>query len=186
MRLTAARPARKAGGSKRPEPRHAGGTSGVMTQTFAFDATDTNIVEQLRLNGRANNQQIAEKLGLTATTVSTRIKRMEDANQLRVVAVSDFAAHGFNVLLRIAVTVDGRPASEVAQELAGLEEVFAVHLVTGRYDIDMLVALRDFDDLSTFLLDRLSGIRGIRTLTPSIVVDIIKYAFDVAPIEARN
>lgn len=157
-----------------------------MASNFSFDATDTNIVEQLRLNGRANNQQIAEKLGLTATTVATRIKRMEDANQLRVVAVSDFAAHGFHVLLRIAVTVDGRPASEVTQELAELEEVFAVHLVTGRYDVDMLVALRDFEDLSHFLLDRLSGIRGIRTLTPSIVVDIIKYAFDVAPIEGRN
>lgn len=165
---------------------HAEETAGAMTQNFSFDATDTNIVEQLRLNGRANNQQIAEKLGLTATTVSTRIKRMEDANQLRVVAVSDFAAHGFNVLLRVSVTVDGRPASEVATELAELPEVFAAHLVTGGYDIDMLVALQDFEDLSHFLLDKLSGIRGIRSLTPSIVVDIIKYKFDVAPIEGRD
>ncbi|MBU6392950.1 MAG: Lrp/AsnC family transcriptional regulator [Sphingomonadales bacterium] len=157
-----------------------------MTQTFNFDATDLNIVAQLRRNGRANNQQIAERLGLTATTVSTRIKRMEDANQLRVVAVSDFAAHGFNFLLRISVEVDGRPASEVAQELAALPQVFAAHLVTGRYDIDMLVALHDFDDLSELLLDKLSTVRGIRSLTPAIVVDIIKYQFEVAPIEGRN
>lgn len=159
---------------------------GTMTQTFNFDATDLNIVEQLRKNGRANNQQIAEQLDLTATTVSTRIKRMEDANQLRVVAVSDFTAHGFNVLLRISVSVDGRRASDVAHELAALPEVVAAHLVTGGYDIDMLVALHDFDDLSHFLLDKLSGIRGIRSLTPAIVVDIIKYKFDIAPIEGRE
>jgi len=157
-----------------------------MTPSFNFDATDVNIVAQLRLNGRANNQQVADKLGLTATTVSTRIKRMEDANQLRVVAVSDFAAHGFNFLLRISVEVDGRPASEVANDLAELPQVFAVHLVTGRYDIDMLVALHDFDDLATLLLDKLSTVSGIRTLTPAIVVDIIKYQFDVAPIEGRG
>ena len=157
-----------------------------MTQTFSFDATDLNIVEQLRRNGRANNQQVAETLGLTATTVSTRIKRMEDADQLRVVAVSDFSAHGFNVLQRVWVEVDGRPASEVAHELAALPEVVAAHLVTGRYDIDMLVALHDFDDLSGFLFDRLSTVRGIRSLTPAIVVDIIKYKFDVAPIEGRE
>ena len=181
MRLTSGQGVRKSGA-----PDVGVETAGAMTQNFSFDATDTNIVEQLRLNGRANNQQIAEKLGLTATTVSTRIKRMEDANQLRVVAVSDFAAHGFNVLLRVAVTVDGRPASEVATELAELPEVFAAHLVTGRYDIDMLVALQDFDDLSHFLLDKLSEIRGIRSLTPAIVVDIIKYKFDVAPIEGRD
>ena len=36
------------------------------------------------------------------------------------------------------------------------------------------------------LLDKLSGVRGIRTLTPAIVVDIIKYQFDVAPIEGRE
>lgn len=157
-----------------------------MTQTFNYDTTDLAIVEQLRQNGRANNQQIAEKLGLTATTVSTRIKRMEDANQLRVVAVSDFSAHGYNVLLRIWVEVDGRPASVVANELAALPEVVATHMVTGRYDIDMLVALHDFDDLAGFLLDKLSTVRGIRSLTPAIVVDIIKYNFDVAPIEGRE
>ncbi|MDE2410862.1 MAG: Lrp/AsnC family transcriptional regulator [Sphingomonadales bacterium] len=157
-----------------------------MTQTFNYDATDLNIVEQLRRNGRANNQQVAEELGLTATTVSTRIKRMEDANQLRVVAVSDFTAHGYNVLLRVAVEVDGRPASEVAQELAALPEVVAAHMVTGGHDIDMLVALHDFEDLSGFLMDHLSTVRGIRSLTPAIVVDIIKYNFDVAPIEGRE
>ena len=157
-----------------------------MSQVFSFDATDVAIIRELRANGRANNQQIAEKLGLTATTVSTRIRRMEDADQLRVVAVSDFSAHGFNVLLRISVSVDGRPASEVANELAALPEVVAAHMVTGGYDIDMLVALHDFDDLSGFLLDKLSGVRGIRTLTPAIVVDIIKYKFEVAPIESRS
>jgi len=157
-----------------------------MTQSFQFDATDRTIVEQLRVNGRATNQQIAENLGLSATTVSSRIKRMEDANQLRVVAVSDFAAHGRNILLRIAVEVDGRPASEVATELAELPEVFAIHLVTGRYNIDMLVALTDFDDLSTLLLEKFSSIPGISSMSPSIVIDIIKYQFDVAPIEART
>ena len=157
-----------------------------MTQKFQFDATDRSIVEQLRENGRATNQQIAENLGLTATTVSSRVKRMEDADQLRVVAVSDFSAHGFNFLMRVAVDVDGRAASEVANELARFPEVFAVHLVTGRYDIDMLVALSNFEDLSSLLLDRFSDVSGIRSMSPSIVVDIVKYQFDVAPIEAKS
>lgn len=156
---------------------------GTMSAAISIDETDRNIVEQLRRNGRATNQQIAETLGLTATTVSARIRRMEDANQLRVVAVSDFAAHGYNFLMEVAIEVDGRPASDVANELSQFPEVFAAHIVTGRYDIDILVALRDFDDLSHLLLDKFSQVRGIRSMTPSIVVDIIKYQFDVAPIE---
>jgi len=157
-----------------------------MEEDFAVDEVDMAIVEQLRDNGRATNQQIADRLDLTAATVSARIRRMEDANKLRVVAVSDFSAHGYNVLMELAIEVDGRSSSEVAQELAEFPEVFAAHLVTGRYDIDMLVALRDFDDLSELLLNKFSQVKGIRSMMPAIAVDVIKYKFDVAPIEAKE
>ncbi len=156
-----------------------------MGEDFTVDDIDRSIVAQLRINGRATNLQIAEKLDLTAATVSTRIRRMEDADKLRVVAVSDFAAHGYNVLLELAIEVDGRAASEVVAELAEFEEVFAAHLVTGRYDIDMLVVLRGIDELPGLLFEKFSKVRGIRSMTPAIAVDVIKYEFDVAPIESR-
>lgn len=158
-----------------------------MAQTdFAMDDFDRAIVAHLRRNGRATNQQIADKLSLTAATVSARIRRMEDADALRVVAVSDFSAHGYNVLLEVAIEVDGRPASEVAEELAKLPEVFAAHLVTGRYDIDILVALHDFNELADLLLNKLAKIHGIRSMVPAIAIDVVKYEFDVAPIETRK
>jgi Lrp/AsnC family leucine-responsive transcriptional regulator len=157
-----------------------------MSEAFPIDDVDRAIVEQLRVNGRATNQQIANSLGLTAATVSARIRRMEEADKLRVVAVSDFSAHGYNVLMEVAIEVDGRPASEVATELAEFPEVFAAHLVTGRYDIDMLVVLRDIGDLPHLLLDKFSKVRGIRSMVPAIAVDVIKYKFDVAPIDARE
>lgn len=153
---------------------------------FAVDEIDRSIIAELRVDGRATNQQIATNLGLTAATVSTRIRRMEDAGKLRVVAVSDFSAHGYQLLLQVAIEVDGRRASEVAAELAALPEVFAVNLVTGRYDIDMLIALKDYDELSDLLLKRLAGVSGIRSIVPSIAVDILKYQFDIAPIEAKE
>jgi len=160
-------------------------SNGAVTRVgnFSVDDIDRAIVNLLRANGRTTNQQIADQLGLTAATVSTRIRRMEDARQLRVVAVSDFSAHGYNVLLEVAIEVEGRPASEVAEELAKLPEVFAAHLVTGRYDIDMLVALHDFSELSEFMMTKLAGIRGIRSLVPAIAIDVVKYHFDVAPID---
>lgn len=157
-----------------------------MGTEFVIDDIDRSIIAELRADGRATNQQIANKLGLTAATVSTRIKRMEDANKLRVVAVSDFSAHGYNLLMQVAIEVDGRAAADVAADLAELPEVFAVHLVTGRYDIDMLVALRDYEELAELMLNRLAGVSGIRSMLPAIAVDILKYKFDVAPIEARE
>lgn len=157
-----------------------------MNNILEIDDIDRSIIAELRKNGRATNQQIADWLNLTAATVSGRIKRLELADKLRVVAVSDFKAHGYNVLLQVSIEVDNRPASEVGNELAKLSEVFAVQLVTGRYDIDLLVALPEFDDLQDFLLNKLSKIHGIRSLVPAIAVDVVKYKFDIAPINARE
>jgi len=157
-----------------------------MGDSSAIDDVDRNIVALLRTNGRRTNQQIADCLGLTAATVSSRIRRMEDADLLRVVAVSDFAAHGYNLLMEVAIEVDGRPASEVAKELAQFPEVFAAHLVLGRYDIDILVALREGDDRPHMFLEKIARVPGIRTLVPAISVDVVKYQFDVAPIEVRE
>ena len=157
-----------------------------MSETFAFDATDRKIVEYLRHNGRATNQQIAETLGLIASTVSTRIRRMEDAGMLRVVAVSDFAVHGYHVLIHVAVEVSGRPALEVAEELAAFREVFAAHLVTGRYEISLLLTLRDMDELTPLVSGKLSQVPGVRSMVPAIGLDIVKYGLDTAPIDSRR
>lgn len=151
-------------------------------QAYEFDEIDRSIIELLRRNGRATNQQVATSLGLAAATVSARIRRMEDADALRVVAVSDFSAHGYNVLLEVAIEVEGRPAAQVAAELAEIPEVFAAHLVTGRHDIDLLIALRNVEDLAPLLFEKISRIKGIRSLTPAIAVDVVKYDFDVAPL----
>jgi Lrp/AsnC family transcriptional regulator, leucine-responsive regulatory protein len=157
-----------------------------MNETFVFDETDRRIVEYLRQNGRATNQQIAETLGLIASTVSTRIRRMEDAGMLRVVAVSDFAVHGYHVLIHLAVEVSGRPSLEVAEELATFNEVFAVHLMTGRFEISLLVTLRDMDELTPLISEKLSQVRGVRSMTPAIGLDIVKYGLDTAPIDRRR
>ncbi|WP_176594335.1 Lrp/AsnC family transcriptional regulator [Sphingobium sp. EM0848] len=153
-----------------------------MNEGFSIDEIDRKIIGHLRRNGRSTNQQIAESLDLTAATVSGRIRRMEQSDKLNVVAVSDFAAHGLDVLIQMAIEVDGRAASDVADELATLPEVFAVFLVTGRHNIDLLLALREYGDLPNLMIDKLSKIRGVRTMRPSIVLDVIKYQFESGPL----
>src|SRR5581483_5581502 len=113
---------------------------------YELDELDHKIIASLKADGRATNQQIAHSLKIAPATVSARIRRLEELKAMRVVAVTDFSALGYNVLLAIGIEVQGRPAEEVAEELARLPEVFAVHLVTGARDIEILVALRDLEE----------------------------------------
>ena len=149
---------------------------------YQLDDVDRRIIAALKADGRATNQRIARSLRISPATVGARIRRLESVNAMRVVAVTDFAALGYKVLLAIGIEVQGRPAQEVAEELAALEEVFAVHLVTGARDVEILVVLHDLEELETFLLRDVAKIRGIRTLAAGIAADVIKYDFDRAQI----
>ena len=154
----------------------------MSDNNFQFTELDNSIIEILKMDGRTSNQKIADALGVTTSMVATRIRRMEQAKAMKVVAVSDFSAFDFNVLLPIGVDVKGRRANDVAEDLAKLDEVASVQLVTGQHDIEILVTLASMDGMSDFLLNKLSQVKGVRSLAPSFAVDIIKYDFDIAPI----
>jgi Lrp/AsnC family leucine-responsive transcriptional regulator len=110
--------------------------------------------------------------------VGTRIRRLEQINAMRVVAVTDFSALGYKVLLAIGIEVQGRRAEDVCNDLAALPEVFAAHIVTGARDIEILVALHDFDELEPFLTRDIAQVAGIRSLSAGIAADVIKFDFD--------
>jgi len=154
----------------------------MLDSKFQFSDLDNSIIAILKKDGRTSNQKIADELGVTMSMVATRIRRMEQAKAMKIVAVSDFSAFDYNVLLPIGVDVKGRRANDVARDIASLKEVASVQLVTGKHDIEILVTLSSMDELSDFLLSKLSQIKGVRSLDPSFAVDIIKYDFDVAPI----
>ncbi|WP_254604901.1 Lrp/AsnC family transcriptional regulator [Sphingomonas bacterium] len=156
--------------------------SGKTLSPTTLDALDSGIMDMLRVNGRATNQEIAERLSVTAATVSSRLRRLEDIGASRVVAVTDFSAHGYNVLIAVGVKVAGREVEDVARDLAKLPEVLSVNIMNGAQDIEMLVALHDFTEINLFLLDHVAGIAGVNALSPGIAADIVKFEFNVAPL----
>ena len=56
--------------------------------------------------------------------------------------------------------------------------MFAAHIVTGARDIEILVALHDFDELEPFLVRDIAKVAGIRSLSAGIAADVIKFEFD--------
>ena len=125
---------------------------------YELDELDHKIVAVLKADGRATNQRIARKLKIAPATVGTRIRRLEQINAMRVVAVTDFSALGYKILLAVGIEVQGRPAEDVCRDLAELPEVFAAHIVTGARDI--------------------AKVSGIRSLSAGIAADVIKFEFD--------
>lgn len=156
--------------------------SGKVVSAPVLDDLDARIIDLLRANGRATNQEIAEALSVTAATVSARLRRMEEARVMRVVAVTDFAAHGYNVLIALGVQVQGREVHEVARDLARLPEVLSVNIMNGPHELELLVALHDFSEINMLLSEHIAAIRGVSEISPGIAADIVKFEFNVVPL----
>lgn len=155
---------------------------GRTTTAPSLDALDNSIIDILRTNGRATNQDIAKQLSVTAATVSARLQKMEDARAMRVVAVTDFAARGYNVIIAVGVKVHGRSIQDVGRDLAKFPEVLSVNIMNGGHDLEIMVALHDFSEVQEFLYDHIAGIAGVAQIDSGVAVDIVKYEFNVAPL----
>jgi Lrp/AsnC family transcriptional regulator for asnA, asnC and gidA len=101
---------------------------------------------------------------------------------MRVVAVTDFSALGYNVIIAVGVKVQERSVQAVGHDLAKFSEVLSVNVMNGRYDIELMVALHDFSEVQQFLYDHIASIAGVAQIDAGIAVDIAKYEFNVVPL----
>ncbi len=139
------------------------------------DELDERIIELLSGDGRISNREIARRLPLTEAAVSTRIRRLREQDVAHVVAVADLFAMGFDLLVSIEIEVAGRPTREVADDLTDLPSVLACCVISGRHDLMILVAARDHVDLGRFMTEHLDGVAGVRRVTPSLFLELVKY-----------
>tara|TARA_R110002124_G_scaffold9222_3_gene47500 strand:- start:284 stop:799 length:516 start_codon:yes stop_codon:yes gene_type:complete len=149
-----------------------------------LDAIDQAIIDLLRQDGRMPFRAIARALDVAENTVRARVRRMEESDTMRVVAVTDIEAAGYGMLLAIGVQVEGRSPEAVARELAEIAEVFSVNVVVGAQDIEILVVAEDQAALNILITDKLGAIPGVRRLTPALALDVLKNQPDWVPFHA--
>lgn len=159
-------------------------TAQATLQHIDLDTTDQAIIAMLREDGRMPFRAIAKALDIAEKTVRARVRRMEESDTMRLVAVTDIEAAGYSMLLAIGVQVEGRSPEEVAQELADIPQVFSVNVVVGSQDIEILVVSRNQAELSELISDRLGALQGVRRLTPALALDVLKNQPDWVPFHA--
>lgn len=135
---------------------------------------DERLLALLRADGRQSNKELGDQLGLSAKQAGARLRRLLEGDQVRVIATVDSVAAGFQFMLAIAVEVDG-PVNAVARELAGIPNVLVVMRMAGRYDIEIVLAADTHAALSEIVTGQLAAIPGIRSLHPSLVLDVAKF-----------
>jgi len=126
-----------------------------------LDELDHSIIDSLKQDPRTTNRALAERLDVTEQTIAARIRRLEDANLLRVLGVLDAAAAGYGLFVIVGIQVAGRAPEEVAEEVAALPSVNGINSCFGGFELMAALYARDERDLFDQLERNIGAIRGV-------------------------
>lgn len=140
-----------------------------------IDRTDRRILQEMQKNGAISNLELAEKVGLSASPCSRRVKVLQDAGYiLNTVTLLDAKKLGLDLLAMISISMDRHTPerfNKFEQTIASFEEVLECYLITGQSaDYVLKVVVADMEAYQHFLLGRLTRIEGVTGVHSSFVM----------------
>jgi Lrp/AsnC family leucine-responsive transcriptional regulator len=151
-----------------------------------LDQIDRRILSALQADGRQTMNELAEKVGLSASPCWTRVKRLEAIGVIeKYVAVLDHKAIGLPDVVFVEVTLekhDERALRTFGETLARAPEVLEAYLVSGDYDYLVKVAVADTADYERFLQQTLYRIEGIRHTRSAFALRALKKTVSIDPL----
>lgn len=141
-----------------------------------MDQSDQNLIAVLRGNGRASLSELAARLGMSRTTVRTRLERLQNRGDIvgfSVVLKEDVADMPVRGLMMIAIA--GQGTARIVRRLNGMSELRQVHSTNGRWDVIVEIGV---DTLEAFdqTLNRIREIEGVTESETSLLLSTKKRA----------
>lgn len=133
-------------------------------------APDLKLLSILREDARASTAAIARRLGLSRTTVQSRIDRLERQGVIAgyTVRVHD-ALEREQVRAHIMITVLPKQQPAVVKALHAMTEVRELHSLSGAWDLVAIGSVPSVGEMDA-LTDRIGAIEGVERTTSSILL----------------
>jgi len=145
-----------------------------MRRTSILDELDRAILEELNVDARRSHREIAHRLKVSPTTVSSRVGRLESEGVIRgYVPVLDDEQLGFDLWAAIGIRISKGRLREVEERLARDTRAYAIYDVTGENDALLIGRFRDRRDLDRFVKHALQDPFVERTNT-QVVLNRVK------------
>lgn len=136
----------------------------------ALDDTDLACLIALQADPRASWRELGAATGIAERTVARRIKRLMDADALRVIAEADPLATGRGVVLHAWVRCRSGRVAEAAEALASLGITQLVVTLAGTADLMAELTLADAADMPDVVTRVLPSIDGVEQVEARLVL----------------
>ncbi len=132
------------------------------------DKINIAIIRHLR-NGRKSYKKIADDLGITESTVRSRVGKLVEEGFLEITGLVDPGSIPGHELVLVGVKLSTMNLVKKGEEFSRLKGVVSVRVVTGRYDLIISILLNEEFKLLDFYTKEVDKIKGVQSVETFVV-----------------
>lgn len=148
-------------------------SSNNLRSEIDLDAIDRKIIEELQANGRITNAELAERVGVAASTCIARVRNLVSHRVITgFTATVDPRAMGLELQVLVSVSVRSGARQrivELSDELRSLPEVMQLYFLGGVEDFIIHLGARNSDHVRDFVTEHLSSHPAVSSTRTSLV-----------------
>lgn len=137
------------------------------------------LVDLLRENARLSNEQLALILGITAEAAAAQIKKLEEDGIVigysAIINEEKYDKNAVTALIELKVSPQVECGyDDVAKIIAQYDEVDTVQLMSGGFDLAVIVRGKSLRDIALFVSERLATLDGVLSTTTHFMLQRYK------------
>jgi Lrp/AsnC family transcriptional regulator for asnA, asnC and gidA len=141
------------------------------------DSINRKIIQLLNENGRRSFTELASILEISEASARQRVNRLISSEVIRVAAIPDAQAIGYNRKAMIGIRHHGSLAP-LTDEVRKLPEVSRVVVTAGGFDVLLEVVCKDDEHLVRLINQGIRSIEGVQTTETFVYLKEEKQAYE--------
>lgn len=140
---------------------------------------DQRILQELQRDGRASLRELAQRLGVSTTTVGKHLRRLREEGVIRgFKPVLDYAKLGYEITTITQIKAKGKEIPRIVEALRVDDHLTHVYEITGEFDILVIGKFKDQESMNREI-KRLLSHPEIEETNTSVVLSIAKEGADI-------
>ncbi len=133
-----------------------------------IDSIHIAIIKHLR-DGRKSFKKIARELSVSENTIRSRVSKLIKEGILEITGLIDPEALPGQKLIMVGVKLETTDLVTKGKEFSELKGVISSSVVTGRYDLILMVLFKEDFGLLEFYTQEISRVEGVQSVETFVV-----------------
>ena len=139
-----------------------------------MDKLDENIIKSLNQNGRKSLRTISKELKVSLSTVSNRLKRLEEKGIIiGYIPIISHEKAGFDLSAVINLKITHGKLIETQEKISKDSHISAIYDITGEWDSIIIAHFKDRTDLNRFI-KKILLMEHIERSSTQVALNIVK------------